>query len=815
MSWINDFVPDTSHHSADRKWTARNSVNQSITTETDGVHSRDIQWNLLLKPLDNPYLFIALHSDIRQHERSENLKLLKHGRVRFLICGGIEARESLYVIGVTAEDGIFEAVEKRLGSNPKGSSKGPTLPKHIDAQRTGNRVTCRDWFQLSLKEGLTVFRDQEFSSDYNDRGVERIDQIQMLQATQFKEDASPMAHAVRPDEYMEINNFYTVTVYEKGAEIVRMMETIIGREKFKMGLNLYLNEHDGEACTIEDFVSCMQQASGVNLDQFLSSWYAQPGTPQVTVATAYNKEDKAFTIHLKQSNASPQAPNPYVIPLNLSLLNRKMDENHTIPYELIVDKERENGAITRTLLLSEAEETFTFEHIEHEPLLSINRNFSAPVYIQHPVSMQDLSILAIKDSDPFNRWSAANKLLSISIIKDYQTQSDELNPFVEDTLKRLLQRFVPEKVQKELKLEQDANKRKQLLRDRRRDRSKVREPQQFLLDDNEWIENEEYSHYKAQDVSEEKLIGDLIGHKSLRTLKRNPLLTSRLLCLPSFEYLFGLLSDDGNAAVDPELLMDCIENVKSRVGYTLYPQLVNSYTWCRDQLSMLSLYPNYNQSYEGWLKGRKYRSLLNVCLHYMVSHHEAKNYKQKQQSAQILFEQYQLSRNMTEMFGALNALVNSNRSDLNNEKHQILQHFHRHFADDKLVIQKWLRLQSTAHGDANIMNTMQQLLNHTAYDSNNPNFIYSLVGGFAFANAKGFHQANGQGYQFVANQVLHYDAINSSVAARLCKAFENANKLDANRQSIIYNELEAILRQDSLSKGTYEIAHKILDSIDK
>eukprot|EP01083_Nonionella_stella_P164957 547591_1 len=505
---------------------------------------------------------------------------------------------------------------------------------------TGNRVTCRDWFQLSLKEGLTVFRDQEFSSDYNDRGVERIDQIQMLQATQFKEDASPMAHAVRPDEYMEINNFYTVTVYEKGAEIVRMMETIIGREKFKMGLNLYLNEHDGEACTIEDFVACMQQASGVNLDQFLSSWYAQPGTPQVTVATAYNKEDKAFTIHLKQSNASPQAPNPYVIPLNLSLLNRKMDENHTIPYELI-------------------------------------------------------------------------------------------------------------------------------------------------------------------------------GHKSLRTLKRNPLLTSRLLCLPSFEYLFGLLSDDGNAAVDPELLMDCIENVKSRVGYTLYPQLVNSYTWCRDQLSMLSLYPNYNQSYEGWLKGRKYRSLLNVCLHYMVSHHEAKNYKQKQQSAQILFEQYQLSRNMTEMFGALNALVNSNRSDLNNEKHQILQHFHRHFADDKLVIQKWLRLQSTAHGDANIMNTMQQLLNHTAYDSNNPNFIYSLVGGFAFANAKGFHQANGQGYQFVANQVLHYDAINSSVAARLCKAFENANKLDANRQSIIYNELEAILRQDSLSKGTYEIAHKILDSIDK
>eukprot|EP01083_Nonionella_stella_P063413 164778_1 len=394
MSWINDFVPDTSHHFADRKWTARNSVNQSITTETDGVHSRDIQWNLLLKPLDNPYLFIALHSDIRQHERSENLKLLKHGRVRFLICGGIEARESLYVIGVTAEDGIFEAVEKRLGSNPKGSSKGPTLPKHIDAQRTGNRVTCRDWFQLSLKEGLTVFRDQEFSSDYNDRGVERIDQIQMLQATQFKEDASPMAHAVRPDEYMEINNFYTVTVYEKGAEIVRMMETIIGREKFKMGLNLYLNEHDGEACTIEDFVSCMQQASGVNLDQFLSSWYAQPGTPQVTVATAYNKEDKAFTIHLKQSNASPQAPNPYVIPLNLSLLNRKMDENHTIPYELI-------------------------------------------------------------------------------------------------------------------------------------------------------------------------------GHKSLRTLKRNPLLTSRLLCLPSFEYLFGLLSDDGNAAVDPELLMDCIENVKSRVGYTL------------------------------------------------------------------------------------------------------------------------------------------------------------------------------------------------------------------------------------------------------
>ena len=237
---------------------------------------------------------------------------------------------------------------------------------------------------MSLKEGLTVFRDQEFSADLLDRGVERIDQVEALQASQFKEDSGPMAHAVRPDSYLEINNFYTPTVYEKGAEIVRMMETVIGRKAFGNGLRLYLERYDGSACTLEQFVECLSECGQYDLSPFLSSWYSQRATPQIGVSTHFDFEQKTFSVELEQNNAMLQNEEwtPYLIPLRMSLLNRKMDEHHTAPYELMVDSEAKHGPVVRTLLMTEKKQKWTFYDIEHEPLLSLNRNFSAPIYIQ-------------------------------------------------------------------------------------------------------------------------------------------------------------------------------------------------------------------------------------------------------------------------------------------------------------------------------------------------------------------------------------------------------------------------------------------------
>ncbi len=279
---------------------------------------------------------------------------------------------------------------------------------------TGNRVTCRDWFQLSLKEGLTVFRDQEFTSDMQSRAVKRIADVRVLRAHQFAEDASPMAHPIRPAQYMEINNFYTVTVYNKGAEVIRMIHTVLGEENFQKGMQLYFQRHDGQAVTTEDFVAAMSDASGIDLSQF-SSWYNQAGTPRVTVTTSYLAEEKKFIIELQQFCAitpyeelnSPhkKVKDPFYIPIKMGLLNQQG--------ETIVDD---------MMILTEAQQRFEYQDINEPPVLSLLRDFSAPVIIDYPddVAPQHIAderaFLMAYDSDPFNRWEAGQQLATQLIL---------------------------------------------------------------------------------------------------------------------------------------------------------------------------------------------------------------------------------------------------------------------------------------------------------------------------------------------------------------------------------------------------------------
>ena len=271
---------------------------------------------------------------------------------------------------------------------------------------TGNRVTCQDWFQLSLKEGLTVFRDQEFSADQmgseSGRAVKRIEDVRLLRQLQFPEDAGPMAHPIRPDEYQEINNFYTVTVYEKGSEVVRMYQILLGREGFRKGMDLYFQRHDGQAVTCDDFLAAMADANGKDLTQF-KNWYSQAGTPRVKVEEQYDAIKKRYRLTLSQSCAPTPGQvekKPFHIPLKVRLITAANDQ------------------VEQLLELTEPTQTWTFDRIDDRPVLSINRNFSAPIHIDFEQSEEDLLTLFSSDDDPFNRWEAGQKLAMQMILNN-------------------------------------------------------------------------------------------------------------------------------------------------------------------------------------------------------------------------------------------------------------------------------------------------------------------------------------------------------------------------------------------------------------
>ena len=270
---------------------------------------------------------------------------------------------------------------------------------------TGNRITCRDWFQLCLKEGLTVFRDQEFSADERSRAVERIGDVRGLRAHQFVEDAGPLAHPVRPALYHEINNFYTATVYEKGAEVVRMLQTLLGRDNFRKGMDLYFDRHDGEAATVEQFVQCFADASGTDLTQFMR-WYSQAGTPEVVAAGRYDARAKTYRLELVQNvPPTPGQPSkePMVIPLAIGLVGA---DGRDLPLALANGRSLARGVIT----LAKPSEVFEFADVGEAPVPSLNRGFSAPIKLTANLSADDLRFLAARDRDPFNRWQAVQTL---------------------------------------------------------------------------------------------------------------------------------------------------------------------------------------------------------------------------------------------------------------------------------------------------------------------------------------------------------------------------------------------------------------------
>jgi aminopeptidase N len=309
---------------------------------------------------------------------------------------GLNVFNSKYVLAKaeTATDADFQGIEGVIGHE-------------YFHNWTGNRVTCRDWFQLSLKEGLTVFRDQEFSADMGSRAVKRIGEVRLLRNFQFPEDAGPMSHPVRPESYIEINNFYTATVYNKGAEVIRMYQALLGKEGFQRGMKLYFERHDGKAVTTDDFLAAMADATGADLNQF-KRWYSQAGTPVLDIEGRYDDKAKTFCLTVRQS--CPDTPEqsekqPFLIPLRLGLLG---PDGQDLPLQLDHEEKAQTGS--RILKLTDSEQAFTFVNIPVKPVPSLLRDFSAPVKVHYSYDREDLTFLFANDSDAFNRWEAGQRL---------------------------------------------------------------------------------------------------------------------------------------------------------------------------------------------------------------------------------------------------------------------------------------------------------------------------------------------------------------------------------------------------------------------
>ena len=301
---------------------------------------------------------------------------------------------------------------------------------------TGNRVTCRDWFQLSLKEGLTVFRDQEFSADMHSPAVQRIDDVTHLRRGQFSEDASPLAHPVRPNSYIEINNFYTMTIYEKGAEVIRMFRTLMGNEKYRQATDLYFDRHDGQAVTINDWAQAMEDTLGEDLTQF-KLWYDQAGTPTVTAKSSYDKAKKTFTLTLSQDlkpSAGQETKEPMHIPVAVGL----------------IDKDGNDIIGTEVLHLKKTQQKFTFKDIKAQPVPSILRNFSAPVNLETDLSDSDLAFLMVHDTDGFNKWEAGQTYFLRAIQSMIDTDNKSPSQDFLDTYELLLQNALDEDSDKAL-----------------------------------------------------------------------------------------------------------------------------------------------------------------------------------------------------------------------------------------------------------------------------------------------------------------------------------------------------------------------------
>jgi len=570
---------------------------------------------------------------------------------------------------------------------------------------TGNRITCRDWFQLCLKEGLTVFRDQEFSADQRSRAVERIGDVRGLRTHQFVEDAGPLAHPVRPALYHEINNFYTATVYEKGAEVVRMLKVLLGAKNFRKGMDLYFSRHDGQAATVEQFVQCFADVSNTDLTQFML-WYSQAGTPEVVATGSYDAGAKSYRLELAQSiPPTPGQPSkqPMVIPLAVGLAG---PEGRDLPLKLDDGRVLERGVLT----LTKAVETFVFADVAEQPVASLNRGFSAPIKLSANLSADDLRFLAAHDADPFNQWQALQTLAT-----------------------RLL------------------------------------------------VDNTAASRASRPARHDPGLLDALSA--TLADGAHEPAFVALALTLPGEAEIAREIGHD----VDPDAVFAARVALRAAVGEYLAGPLFDHYR----RLSERGPYRPDAAS-----AGR--RMLRNTCLDLLAA-------TRRPETISLAIRQYQAADNMTDRMAALSALSLCDGP----ERAAALDDFYARYADDPLIVDKWLTLQATIPEPATL-DRLKALTSHRAFSFANPNRVRALIHAFALANQKEFNRADGAGYQFIVDTVLALDPKNPQLAARLVSALKNWRMLEPVRRERAEVALRRVATAPSLSPDVDDIVRRTL-----
>ncbi|MXS86058.1 aminopeptidase N [Nitrosomonas sp. HPC101] len=567
---------------------------------------------------------------------------------------------------------------------------------------SGNRVTCRDWFQLSLKEGLTVYRDSEFSADMNSRAVKRIEDVNLLRSVQFVEDAGPMAHPVRPDAYMEISNFYTVTIYEKGAEVVRMLANILGSERYRQATDLYFDRFDGQAVTCDDFVQCMEEVSGRDLSQF-RLWYSQAGTPQLHISDSYDADHQQYSLTVHQHTpATPGQTEKKAlhIPLKVALYGNQG------ALALIIDGQIRDAETV--LDICQTQQTIVFEQVAEHPVPSLLRGFSAPVRVFYDYQLDQLQKLILLDSDGFCRWDAMQSLMRIVLSKAIDNKGDHAEQaMLMDTLRRLL------------------------------------------------------TDHTAMDAA----------------------LLARMLELPGEQYLASLY-DKAN----PPAINQARTQLQHKLATQLQTELMSCYQALQNSASGLSA------------QAMAARNLRNQALMYLLQIDDT-HYRDLAQ------QQFSQADNMTDQFAALRGLVHAEHARI--EAQAALQVFYQQWQHEALVVNMWFQVQATRPW-GNVLQEIQQLLQHAAFDARNPNKLRAVIAAFANQNFARFHDSSGNAYQFLAEQIADIDQRNPQMASRLLTPLTHWHQFIDEHASLMRKALES-LSQRELSKDVYEVVSKSLN----
>ncbi|HKT85013.1 MAG TPA: aminopeptidase N [Novosphingobium sp.] len=665
-------------------------ANHAIFTTMSG---RSVDLNVWVRPGDEnrtqhalDSLVAAMKWDEETFGREYDLDLFNVVAVSDFNMGAMENKglnvfNTRYVLAdpETATDADYDAIEGVVGHE-------------YFHNWSGNRVTCRDWFQLSLKEGFTVLRDQLFSAAMGSEAVKRIEDVRVLRSAQFPEDSGPLAHPIRPDSYQEISNFYTATVYNKGAEVIRMMRTMAGPDRFRKGTDLYFARHDGEAATCEDFVKAMEEGAGLDLRQF-RLWYSQSGTPHVSMAMTHRGD----TVSLTLTQTVPETPgqpvkHPMPIPLRVALFDRKTGTH----------------AGERLIVLDKGSDTFTFEGYPQPPILSANRGFSAPVAIEVERPTEDLVFLAAHDDDPFARYEAMQSLTVRHLIAAVGAPRDEPRQEAE--------------------------------------REALRQAYQAVL---------------ADDALDDLMRGEL-------------------LILPAAAYLAEQL-----LVADPSALHEAREALKAWLG----AELTDAFRALHDRTSAVS--------YGREAAARGARKAKAQALVYIAAADPA-------EGARRAFVQYGAADNMTDRQSALAVLCSLDVP----EREEALADFHKRYAGNALVVDKWFALQAGS-SHPRVLDHVRDLAVHPDFTLSNPNRARALYMSAAL-NPQAFHDASGEGYRTIGEAIRRLDPINPQTAARFVPALGRWRRIEPSRAGLMRAELERIAAVPALSRDVREQVSKSL-----